>query len=107
MKFRIVDLIGMAWVTDAATPERSPDLVVSAPTWFDARSNAAKLWATIYPHVDPALPLDAVLADPGTEPLAELEWRGSDAGSHPNKTMWMRTRATLRSKWSEWRLACG
>jgi hypothetical protein len=70
----------------ALTPGNDPrSYICEAPTWTDARVFSGRMLG-----VDPAK-LECIQTE-STRPDAELEWRGTDYGNKPNRTLWCRLR---------------
>jgi hypothetical protein len=67
-------------------------VVVAASTHYDVKKFAERLFAMRYPpgaKVTP--PFDVIETADGAREDFQLEWRGTDAGAHPNRNLWVRS----------------
>ena len=70
----------------AITPGNEPrSYITDAPSWTDARVFSGRMLG-----VDPQT-LECIQTE-STRPDCELEWRGTDAGAKPNRSLWARLR---------------
>jgi len=77
--------------------------VCVAERFFDAREQASRLLAIVHPGVKLIFPFDAVETTDEASEDSQLEWRGHDAGPHPDRKLWMRQRPREGARqWSEW-----
>lgn len=87
------------FISDDVHPANN--LIVEAPSFFDARANAEKLLAWRFPD----RPSGTVTVEPTSASAridAELEWCGSDAGRVPDRSLWVRERFNFKDKMGAW-----
>lgn len=92
------------------TPADPVVLVISAPSWIDAKSYALRHFAPCEwkNHEDPAsgaMGVGLIVKETGEDAVADIElrWIGSQYGEKPDRRLEMRKK--LKKGWGEWKAA--